>query len=38
MGMENIDFGWYLKNITWLAAIGFIAGVITFLFLYPIVP
>lgn len=37
MGMENIDFGWYLKNITWLAAIGFIAGTITFLLLYPFV-
>ncbi len=37
MGMENIDFGWYLKNITWLAAIGFIAGAITFLLFFPLV-
>ena len=26
MGMERIDFIWYLKKITWLAFIGFIAG------------
>ena len=26
MGMEKIDFIWYLKNIGWLAAIGFLAG------------
>lgn len=26
MGMERIDFMWYLKNIAWLAAIGFLAG------------
>ncbi|MDC6390988.1 sodium:proton antiporter NhaD [Maribacter sp. PR1] len=26
MGMEKIDFFWYLKKITWLAFIGFIAG------------
>lgn len=26
MGMEKIEFYWYLKNISWLAAIGFVAG------------
>ncbi len=26
MGMEKIDFFWYLKKIAWLAAIGFIVG------------
>lgn len=31
MGMEKIDFMWYLKNITWLAATGFIAGSIAFM-------
>ncbi len=36
MGMERIDFIWYLKNIAWLAFIGFLAGALTFLFLYPI--
>ena len=34
MGMEKIDFIWYLKKISWLAAVGFIAGAITFLALY----
>lgn len=31
MGMENMDFFWYLKNISWLALIGFFAGAITFI-------
>ncbi|MDC0637723.1 sodium:proton antiporter NhaD [Flavobacteriaceae bacterium] len=31
MGMERIDFIWYLKNIAWLAFIGFIAGAGVFL-------
>ena len=26
MGMEKIDFIWYFKKITWLAALGFLAG------------
>ncbi|MDO5510250.1 MAG: sodium:proton antiporter NhaD [Weeksellaceae bacterium] len=29
MGMERIDFFWYLKNISWLALIGFLAGSFT---------
>jgi Na+/H+ antiporter NhaD/arsenite permease-like protein len=33
MGMEKIDFIWYLKKIAWLAAIGFVAGAIAFLFI-----
>jgi Na+/H+ antiporter NhaD/arsenite permease-like protein len=37
MGMERIDFIWYLKKITWLAAIGFVAGAIAFLFMYNII-
>ncbi len=31
MGMERIDFIWYLKKITWLAFIGFIIGAGVFL-------
>ena len=31
MGMEKIDFIWYLKKATWLAFIGFIAGAGVFL-------
>lgn len=32
MGMEKIDFFWYLKKISWLALLGFIAGAIVFMF------
>ena len=31
MGMEKIDFIWYFKKITWLAAVGFLAGGAVFL-------
>lgn len=31
MGMEKIDFMWYLRNIAWLALIGFLAGCGVFL-------
>ena len=34
MGMERIDFIWYLKKITWLAAIGFVAGGLAYLAWY----
>ena len=30
MGMEKIDFFWYLKKIGWLAALGYIAGAIVY--------
>ena len=31
MGMEKIDFFWYLKKITWLAFVGFVAGALCFI-------
>lgn len=31
MGMEKIDFFWYLKKISWIALIGFFAGISVFL-------
>ncbi len=31
MGMEKIDFIWYLKNISWIALIGYIAGAVCFI-------
>jgi len=31
MGMEKIDFIWYLKKIAWLALLGYLAGAATFL-------
>ena len=33
MGMEKIDFIWYLRKIAWLAAIGFVLGYILLLFM-----
>lgn len=30
MGMEKIDFFWYLKKIAWLALVGFLAGAAAF--------
>lgn len=36
MGMEKIDFIWYLKKISWLALIGYIAGAIAYMAVYPI--
>ena len=32
MGMEKINFFWYLKKISWLALVGFLAGAIVFFF------
>jgi Na+/H+ antiporter NhaD/arsenite permease-like protein len=31
MGMEKIDFFWYLKKIAWLALIGFLSGAASFM-------
>jgi Na+/H+ antiporter NhaD/arsenite permease-like protein len=33
MGMEKIDFFWYLKKIAWLAFAGFLAGFVAFVLL-----
>lgn len=27
MGLQNISFGWYLKRISWVAAIGYLCGI-----------
>ena len=27
MGLEKIPFGWYLKNVSWLALLGYVAGI-----------
>jgi len=34
MGMENISFFWYLKKISWLALIGYLAGAGLFLLIH----
>ncbi len=31
MGMEDVKFGWYLKNIGWLALLGLAAGILIFI-------
>jgi Na+/H+ antiporter NhaD/arsenite permease-like protein len=35
MGMEKIDFIWYLKKISLLAMLGYFAGAIVYLIIYP---
>ncbi|MFD1315421.1 sodium:proton antiporter NhaD [Namhaeicola litoreus] len=37
MGMERINFFWYLKNISWLALIGYLVGAAAFMVLRTIV-
>ena len=43
MGLEKITFGWYMKKITWIAFVGYIAGILSyylirsFIFKIPIV-
>lgn len=37
MGIEKIDFMWYLKRISLIALIGYVAGAITYLILQPVV-
>lgn len=31
MGIEKIDFLWYLKKISWIAFVGFLAGILVFI-------
>jgi len=30
MGLEKINFGWYLKNISWLALLGYLSGILIY--------
>lgn len=30
MGLEKITFGWYMKHISWIAFIGYIAGIVSY--------
>ncbi|MGJ8661691.1 MAG: sodium:proton antiporter, partial [Bacteroidota bacterium] len=34
MGMEKISFFWYLRNISWLAIVGYLAGAGLFLLMH----
>lgn len=33
MGLEKITFGWYMKHISWIAFVGYIAGIISYWFI-----
>ena len=30
MGLEKITFGWYMKKISWIAFVGYLAGILTY--------
>ncbi len=30
MGLQNISFGWYLRHFSWIACLGYLAGILTF--------
>jgi len=30
MGLEKISFGWYMKKITWIAFVGYLAGIVIY--------
>ena len=30
MGLEHISFGWYMKNVTWIAFVGYVAGIVCY--------
>ena len=32
MGLEKITFGWYMKKVTWIAFVGYLAGIICYWF------
>ena len=34
MGLEKIDFFWYVKRISWLALIGYLAGAVAYIIQY----
>lgn len=42
MGLEKITFGWYMKHVSWIAFVGYLAGIIsyylirTFIFVTPL--
>ena len=42
MGLEKITFGWYMKHVSWIAFVGYLAGIVsyyiirTFIFVMPL--
>ena len=33
MGLEKITFGWYMKHVSWIAFVGYLAGIISYYFI-----
>ena len=33
MGLEKITFGWYMKHISWIAFVGYLAGIVCYWFI-----
>ena len=33
MGLEKITFGWYMKHVTWIAFVGYLAGIVLYWFI-----
>lgn len=33
MGLERITFGWYMKHVTWIAFVGYVAGIVCYWFI-----
>ena len=36
MGLEKISFGWYLKRISWMVIVGYVAGLASYALMYPL--
>jgi Na+/H+ antiporter NhaD/arsenite permease-like protein len=30
MGLEKISFGWYMKHVSWIALVGYLAGILCY--------
>ena len=30
MGLEKITFGWYMKKVSWIALVGYLAGIVSY--------
>lgn len=37
MGLEHISFGWYLKNVTWKAFVGYLAGMLCYFLIHGLI-
>ena len=37
MGMEKLEFGWYLRKISWIALLGYVAGAVLYLAAFAII-